>query len=138
MTDLPETWRLHAQKIAEEQAAKDVESRTGPRLNPDSGGGTYDGMEGRVTRLEVTMEHVRGDMAEIKGLLKEIAGTIGALPTRSDLREWKWQWSAIAVGAIAIIVGGIIGGLSWIKPDAPTQAAAPAPIVITVPSPAAK
>jgi hypothetical protein len=84
------------------------------------------------------MEHVRGDMAEIKGLLKEIAGTIGALPTRSDLREWKWQWSAIAVGAIAIIVGGIIGGLSWIKPDAPTQAAAPAPIVITVPSPAAK
>jgi len=34
--------------------------------------------------------------------------------------------------AVAIIVGGIIGGLSWIKPEAPTAIQSP-PIIIQVP-----
>jgi len=28
---------------------------------------------------------------------------------------WKIQWLVIALAAFAVIVGGIIGGLDWIK-----------------------
>jgi len=31
------------------------------------------------------------------------------------LWEWKIQWTIISLAAVAIIVGGIIGGLDWIK-----------------------
>lgn len=105
-----------------------------PPLKHDGGGGTSGGMESRVTRLEVTMEHVREDMREIKDTLKEMTGKLSELPTKNDLWAWKWQWTAICVGTVAMIVGGIIGGLSWIQP-APVTPAAPAPIVITVPTP---
>ena len=94
------------------------------------GGGNHTGgMEQRVTRLEVEFEHVRKDLNEIKSDLKSVLGHVTELPTKADLWQWKIQWTALSVAAIALIVGGVIGGLSWIKPDTPS----PQPIVIQVP-----
>lgn len=125
MTDelpIARAYRKEIQELAEENA----------RLKSSGGGGTSDGMESRVTRLEVQMEHLREDMGEVKADLKSALAILTELPTKSDLWAWKWQWTGLCVAAIAIIVGGIIGGLSWIKPD-PTPATPPPPVVIQMP-----
>lgn len=107
-----------------------------PPLPPTPDRGNNDPMENRVTRLETHMEYVRKDLDSIVGSLARMNEKVDGLATqldvaglRSDLTTFRWQWVAAAVGAVAIIVGGIIGGLAWIQP-APS---APAPLVITVP-----
>jgi hypothetical protein len=104
-----------------------------PALKSGDGDGTSGDMDGRVSKLEVHMEYMRNDLGEIKTDLKSALDQLRTLPTRSDLWAWKWQWTALAVGTMAIVIGGIIGGLSWIKPDAPVVA--PQPIVIQAPPP---
>ncbi|WP_163000320.1 hypothetical protein [Sphingobium yanoikuyae] len=71
-------------------------------------------------------------MRDIKGALGQIADKLNQIPTRDDLWSWKLQWAAIGFGVMAIVIGGIIGGLAWIQP-APEKPSAPQPIVITVP-----
>ncbi|EQB03889.1 hypothetical protein L286_11025 [Sphingobium sp. HDIP04] len=78
------------------------------------------------------MEHVREDTREIKALLGGISDKLSAMPTKSDLWSWKLQWTAIGIGMVAIIIGGIIGGLAWIQPE-PTPPAPAQPIVVTIP-----
>lgn len=85
-----------------------------PSLKEGGGGGTYDGMDARVTRLETHMEYVQRDLAEIKGDLKTAVSRLSELPTRSDLRTWQWGWIATGVAIIALTVGGITGGLALI------------------------
>jgi septal ring factor EnvC (AmiA/AmiB activator) len=86
-------------------------------------------MDDRVTRLETHMDYLRADIADIKTALKEnaqsmagltqnlssLTATVQSLPTRNDLWAWKLQWVAILLVGFATIVGGIIGGLGWIK-----------------------
>lgn len=102
------------------------------RLKGAGGSGTYDGMDGRVSRLEAHMEHIQEDMREVKADLKTLISTVSTLPTKSDLWTWKWQWTAIGFATMAIVIGGIVGGLSWIQP-APERVTSPQPIVITLP-----
>ena len=89
-----------------------------PPLSGGGGGGTYDPMNERVTKLETHMEYVRRDLDSIGGKLDVLLDRTNNLPTKGDLTTFRWQWIATAVAAIALIVGGIIGGLGWIKPDA--------------------
>jgi uncharacterized coiled-coil protein SlyX len=86
------------------------------------GGGTGDGMDARVAVLETHMSYVRSDLNDIKMALAENSKALGKLsddvkelPTKKDLWEWKLQWTIISLAAVAIIVGGIIGGVDWIK-----------------------
>lgn len=102
-------------------------------LQTGGGGGTYGPMEGRVTKLETHMEYMQRDMSEIKGDLKTLVQSVQELPTKKDLWAWKWQWTALAFAMIAIVIGGIIGGLAWIQPEP----SAPVPIVIQQPAGAA-
>jgi len=90
-----------------------------PRKVP---GDTNQSMDARVTRLETHMEYVRADLSELKAGQREttkalmaLAAQVEKLPTKSDLWAWKLQWLAIALVGFATIVGGIIGGLGWIK-----------------------
>src|SRR4051812_7609876 len=39
---------------------------TGPPLQPPIGGGTFDGMEARVAKLEAAVEHIQRDVGDIK------------------------------------------------------------------------
>lgn len=104
-------------------------------LSTGGGGGTYDGMSDRVTRLETHFEYTRKDLDEIATKLDTILDRTQNLPSKADLTTFRWQWVATAVAAIALIVGGIIGGLGWIKPDA--QPAAPTIIQLPPSSPPA-
>jgi hypothetical protein len=48
-------------------------------LKSGGGGGTSDGMEARVAKLEASVEHIQKDIAEIKGDVREFRSGIGAL-----------------------------------------------------------
>jgi predicted membrane-bound dolichyl-phosphate-mannose-protein mannosyltransferase len=105
------------------------------------GSGPYDpGMDARVSVLETHMEYVRADLAEIKAEQKVTSAAIASLaaateklsakvdatevrlsaqmatlPTRSDLRNYYTQSLAIGFAFLVLVVGGIVGGLDWIK-----------------------
>lgn len=99
-------------------------------LSFGGGDGTFSPMETRVTRLELQMEQVGRTLGSIDGKLDKVNDRLLQLPTKSDLSGWKLQWTALALAVVAVVIGGIIGGLAWIQPEpAPT-----APTIITVPS----
>lgn len=83
-------------------------------LHGGGGGSTSGGMESRVTKLETHMEYVRRDLDSILLTQDKILEKLGALPTRSDLNTWRWQWIAAGLAIIALTVGGITGGLALI------------------------
>ncbi len=94
------------------------------------GGGTSDTMDARVTRLEVRMEHVDRTLASIDSKLDKANDRLMQLPTKTELSSWKLQWTALALAVVAVVIGGIIGGLAWIQPSP----SAPAPTIIQLPS----
>lgn len=78
------------------------------------------------------MEQIGKTLASIDSKLDRVNERLNALPVRSDLFAWKWQWTALALAVVAIVIGGIIGELSWIQPSPPpTQATTP--VIIQVP-----
>jgi hypothetical protein len=94
-----------ARRLAERQRAD---------LHKGSGGGTSGGMEDRVTRLETHFEYVRRDLDDIKSSLKTMNERLTDLPTKADLATFKWQWIALAMALAALVVGAVVGALSWI------------------------
>lgn len=104
-----------------------------PVLKPDGGGGTSDGMEERVTRLETHFEYVRKDLDEIKTSLKKLDD----LPTKRDLTNNLVAIVTIGLAVLAITIGGIVGGLAFLdRPPLPTPLDVPSrndPIVQPTP-----
>jgi hypothetical protein len=93
----------------------------GTKPSPRGSGASGDDMDSRVSRLEAYMEatrddlrEIRSDMREIRVDLKAVIAKLGAMPTKSDLDNWKWQWLLASVAIFAVIIGSIIGGLSWL------------------------
>ena len=107
------------------------------RLQHGGGGPILPGMESDIAVLKYRADVTDARFDKIDQKLDKLIERTADLPTKRDLWAWKWQCTARSVGTMAFVVGGIIGGLSWIKPDG----AAPQPIVIqfplqqTVPSP---
>lgn len=83
-------------------------------LKSGGGDGTSGDMDGRVSKLEAHVDHIRDDMRDVKADLKAIIGTLGKMPTKSDLDTWKWQWLAASVAIFAVVVGTIVGALGWL------------------------
>lgn len=80
-------------------------------LSPGGGGGTYDGMEERVARLEEDwkeikddLKAIRVDMAGLKVDLAEVKGKISMMPTTLHLLGF----------AVAVFVAA--GLMKWISP----------------------
>ena len=78
-----------------------------------------DDQDRRMARVEDKLDGLKDTLIDIKVALarlpSELDAKFAALPTKRDLEGWKVQWLAIGVAMFAIIVGGIIGGLEWIK-----------------------
>ena len=97
----------------------------------------FNAIDGRVSALETHMEYVRRDLGDIKAELKDIKGVLTQLPTKRELNADRLQWTAIGIGAIALIVTGVIGGLGWLETRAAKYASAPPfpqPILIQLPA----
>ena len=97
----------------------------------------FNALHGRVSAVETHMEYVRRDLDDIKAGLKDIKVVLTHLPTKRELDADRLQWTAIGIGAIALIVTGIIGGLGWLEtrgtryiPPSPASQ----PIVIQMPA----
>lgn len=103
-------------------------------LRAGGGGGTLPPMEGRVSKLEAQVEYLDRTLSSIDGKLDKVNDRLMQMPTKADLSSWKLQWTALALAAVAIIIGGIVGGLAWIQPQ-PTP---PAPTVIQLPATSAQ
>jgi hypothetical protein len=75
------------------------------RLKSGGGGGTSDGMEPRVAKLEAAVEHIQKDISEIK---TDIRG----------LRDMQWSHFLILFGAIIFVALGLAGlmarGFKWL------------------------
>ena len=98
----------------------------------EGGGSGGEDLNARVGKLEVHIDYMRGDLAEIKGLLSGLAH----LPTKQDLRNNLTAIITIGVAILAILVAS----MGWLETRAARiqgQAASPPavqPIVIQLPS----
>jgi hypothetical protein len=74
-------------------------------LNSGGGGGTFDGMEPRVAKLEAAVEHIQRDTTDIKTDVRTLRDN-----ARSDFR--------VLFGAIIIVALGLAGmmarGFHWL------------------------
>ncbi|MBP2540036.1 hypothetical protein J2768_002473 [Agrobacterium tumefaciens] len=93
-------------------ASMQVDENTQPPLKSGGGGGTFDGMEARVKRLEDDMKEIKGDL---KSLLKdsaEIKGKISNMPS-------TWQIVGIVGVMLGLVIasgGGILGLIRYLQP----------------------
>jgi hypothetical protein len=79
-------------------------------LKGGDGGGTFDGMEARVAALEAHMQHVREDIAGLRGDLKIATNDIGTIKTdiaimKGDIARLPGKgWIVSAVGSLAALL----------------------------------
>jgi hypothetical protein len=76
------------------------ELRFGP-LPGGGGGGTFDGMEARVAKVEATLEHIQRDISDIKGDVRTQREN-----SRSDFRVLFGAIITVALGLAGIMARG--------------------------------
>lgn len=80
-------------------------------LKSGDGGGTYDGMEERVTRLEIQVEHIlqdtaalKSDMTNVKDRLSDITAQLARIDAKLDSKiDYKWL-TVYVLGIVAVIM----------------------------------
>jgi hypothetical protein len=75
---MPGNEQDNIRRISDYQQKSDI-SGSKPALHSGGGGGTSDGMEARVAKLEAVVEHIQKDIAEIKTDVREFRTGIGSL-----------------------------------------------------------
>lgn len=100
-----------------EEQTKEIE-----RLKSSGGGGTFDGMEPRVAKLEAHMEQVRAELTKLAEVPVDVASIkerLQHLPTKEDVRVMldtqlglvgtRVQRTVMIVGGFATLLVGVIG-----------------------------
>lgn len=115
------------------------------QLRTGGGGPTFPSMETEIAllkqRADQTDKRLESMDGKLDGLVKSIGDlsvAVAKLPTKETLASWTQQMAIGALAVAALIVGGIIGGLAWVKPDAPPSAPTvinvqPAPVTVMSP-----
>lgn len=115
------------------------------QLQTGGGGPIFPAMETEIAllkqRADQTDKRLESMDGKLDGLVKSIGDlsvAVAKLPTKDTLASWTQQMAIGALAVAALIVGGIIGGLSWIKPDSPPAAPTvinvqPAPVTVMPP-----
>lgn len=83
-------------------------------LKSGDGGGTFDGMEARVKRLEDDMKEIKGDLKSLLKDSSEIKGRLAGMPS-------TWQIVGIVAAMLALVIaggGGLLTLLRYIAPVA--------------------
>jgi hypothetical protein len=70
-------------------------------LQGGGGGGTYDGMEARVAKLESSVEHIQRDTTDIKSELRTLRDN-----ARTDFRVLFGAIIAVALGLAGLMAKG--------------------------------
>lgn len=81
-------------------------------LQSGDGGGTFNGMEARVKRLEDDMREVKTDLKTLIRDVSEIKGRVANMPS-------TWQMIGISAGLIGIVIasgGGLLAILRLMAP----------------------
>jgi len=55
------------------------------RFDPPGGGGSFDGMEPRIARLEEDMREIKADLKSLRADLAWVKGRLEALPTTMQM-----------------------------------------------------
>jgi hypothetical protein len=77
-----------------------------------SGGGNFPPLEPRVARLEIRMEHVERDIAEIKADMRSMRLTMDRLHDRMD-NDFRITWAGII--AVGVGLAGLMAkGFGWV------------------------
>ncbi len=89
-------------------------------LKGDGGGGTFDGMEPRIAKLEVQMDAARDDLRSLKAAseslkdsVSELKATVARIDAKLDSKiDYKWM-TVYVLGIVAVIMREEIIG--WFK-----------------------
>ena len=68
-------------------------------------------LEPRVHAVEVHIEHIRGDVAEIKTDLEDVRSDVRNLSEKLEARFYRLLM--LGVGATAIVLGVMAKGFQW-------------------------
>jgi hypothetical protein len=93
MTEIVDLWAFRQEL---ERAKK-----AGEPLNQGGGGGTFNGMEARVAKLEAAVEHIQRDTGEIKTDVRSVRDN-----ARTDFRILFGAIIAVAIGLAGIMANG--------------------------------
>ncbi|HEY3813857.1 MAG TPA: hypothetical protein VGL66_11580 [Caulobacteraceae bacterium] len=89
----------------------------GEEVDGGGGGEPPSGDDVRIAKLEAHVGHIQSALGDIKTELRALVGALSHLPTKQDLFVNITIIVTIGLAVIAIVIGGIIGGLALLKPD---------------------
>ena len=89
-------------------------------------GGGHDSWMERTVRLEEWSKMSEQRMARIEDkldrsidIMNEVKVVLAGMATKRDLANYTFAGLGLGLALMAFIIGGVIGGLAWIKVDAP-------------------
>lgn len=73
-------------------------------LKSGGGGGTYDGMEPRIKRLEDDMKEVKDGLQNVRERLARIEGQLADMPTKDWMNTRMLAYFGVTIAAIGAMI----------------------------------
>jgi len=97
------------------QEIEETEKSYQHHLRGNGGGGTFDGMEARVAKLESSVEHIQKDVTEIKVDIRDTKKDVQKIEVtlakiRGESVLIRWMLGLTVAGIISLIIKSFFGG----------------------------